>query len=86
MSDEPIYLTPSQAALLLQVSEKTLTRWARDFPTFPVTKIGDGRNATVRYHRERLERWLAMREQGSRFQKQTLGARNSASSRTEAAS
>jgi excisionase family DNA binding protein len=57
-----VYLTPAEAASLLRVHPKTLMRWAREDPTFPVFKMG----ATVRYPRERLQRWLRDREQGNR--------------------
>lgn len=56
------YLTPAQVAEMLQVSEKTLQRWAKADPTFPLLKLG----GTVRYPRERLIRWLRDREQGRR--------------------
>ncbi len=54
------YLTTSQVAEMLQVSSKTIYRWALDDPTFPALRIG----ATVRFPRERLLRWLREREQG----------------------
>jgi hypothetical protein len=54
------YLTPGQAATMLQVCEKTLGRWAKADPTLPVLKI----LGTTRYPRERLLRWLRDREQG----------------------
>ena len=54
------YLTPGQAAAMLQVCEKTLARWAKADPTLPVLKI----LGTTRYPRERLLRWLRDREQG----------------------
>lgn len=55
------YLTAAQVAGLLQVSEKSVYRWATDDPTLPVLKLG----ATVRFPRERLARWLRAREQGA---------------------
>jgi excisionase family DNA binding protein len=54
------YLTAVQIAELLQVSAKSIYRWAAGDPTFPRLKIG----ATVRFPRERLLRWLQDREQG----------------------
>ena len=69
------YLTPEQAAAMLQVCEKTLTRWAKLDPTFPVLKIG----GTTRYPRERLLRWLREREQGQPSRNQMRPARNVAS-------
>ena len=57
---EADYLTPGQVADMLQVSEKTVYRWAKGDPTFPMLKLG----GTVRFPRERLFRWLRDREQG----------------------
>lgn len=54
------YLTSEQAAALLQVHPKTLTRWAARDATLPVLRIA----GTVRYPKERLCRWLRDREQG----------------------
>jgi excisionase family DNA binding protein len=54
------YLTTAQIAELLQVSAKSVYRWAAGDPTFPRLKIG----GTVRFPRERLLRWLRDREQG----------------------
>ena len=54
------YLTAAQIAELLQVSAKSVYRWATVDPTFPRLKIG----GTVRFPRERLLRWLRNREQG----------------------
>ena len=54
------YLTAGQIAELLQVSEKSVYRWAAGDPTFPMLKIG----GTVRFPRERLIHWLRKREQG----------------------
>ena len=54
------YLTAVQIAELLQVSAKSIYRWAAGDPTFPRLKIG----GTVRFPRERLLRWLRNREQG----------------------
>lgn len=57
-----LYLTPEQVGGLVQVHPKTLTRWAKADPTFPVLRIA----GTTRYPRERLLRWLRDREQGQR--------------------
>jgi excisionase family DNA binding protein len=57
----PVYLTADQVGDLLQLSAKSVYRLAKDNPTMPVLKLG----GTVRFHRERLERWLRDREQGS---------------------
>src|SRR3989454_4051152 len=54
------YLTAGQIAELLQVSEKSVYRWAAGDPTFPMLKIG----GTVRFPRERILRWLRPHEQG----------------------
>ena len=54
------YLTASQIAELLQVSEKSVYRWAAVDPTFPMLRIG----GTVRFPRERMLRWLRQHEQG----------------------
>jgi len=53
------YLTAAQIAELLQVSEKSVYRWAAGDPTFPMLKI----RRTVRFRRERVIRWLREREQ-----------------------
>jgi excisionase family DNA binding protein len=58
----PEYFTPDQVAELLQVSTKSVYRWAAEDPTMPALRIG----GTVRFHAERLRRWLRDREQGAR--------------------
>jgi excisionase family DNA binding protein len=70
------YLTAGQIAELLQVSEKSVYRWAAGDPTFPMLKI----RGTVRFPRERLIRWLLEREQGfgrRRMRKRVLPAAKS---------
>lgn len=57
---EQEYLTAQEVGHMVRVSEKTVYRWAQDDPTFPVTRIG----GVVRFHRERIRRWLRDREQG----------------------
>ena len=57
---EPEYLTASQVAALLQVSEKSVFRWAAKDAAMPCLRIG----RTVRFPRARLLRWLSAREQG----------------------
>jgi len=52
------YLTPAQVADLLQVSEKTVSRWALTDTTMPVLRRG----RVVRFDRERLLAWLARQE------------------------
>lgn len=59
--DSREYLTGCQLAALLQVSVKSVARWANSDPSMPVLRIG----RTVRFPRERLLRWLRAREQGS---------------------
>lgn len=63
------YLTPAQVADMLQVSEKTVYRWAATEATMPVLRVG----GTVRFPRERLLRWLQDREQGRRRRAVTHG-------------
>jgi excisionase family DNA binding protein len=55
------YLTAAQVGDLLQLSAKSVYRLAKADPTMPMLKLG----GTVRFPRERLERWLRDREQGS---------------------
>jgi excisionase family DNA binding protein len=59
-SDQDTYLTGEQLSKLLQVSVKSISRWASSDPSMPVLRIG----RTVRFPRERLLRWLKAREQG----------------------
>src|SRR2546428_10174834 len=54
------YLTAGQIAELLQVSEKSVYRWAAGDPTFPMLKIG----GTVRFPRQRPIYCRRKREQG----------------------
>ena len=53
--------TAAQVARWLQVSEKSVYRWATLDPTMPALRIG----GVLRFPRERLERWVRSREQGS---------------------
>ena len=69
----PAYLTPSDLAGELQVSEKSVYRYARDNPSMPQLHIG----GVLRFPRERLRKWLRAREgqslSGRRpFRKQVL--------------
>jgi excisionase family DNA binding protein len=57
---EPEYLTAAQVADLLQVSSKSVYRWAAEDATMPVIRIG----GVVRFPRQRLLRWLRNHEQG----------------------
>jgi predicted DNA-binding transcriptional regulator AlpA len=62
----PEYLTADQVGELLQLSAKSIYRLAKDDSTFPMLKLGAGRNSTMRFPRERLARWLEQRTQGAR--------------------
>jgi excisionase family DNA binding protein len=57
---EAAYLTPAEVATLLRLSAKSIYRLAKVDSTMPMLKIA----GTVRFPRERLERWLRSREQG----------------------
>jgi excisionase family DNA binding protein len=57
---EPVYLTPDQVGELLQVSAKSVYRWAEKDPSMPRLKIA----GTVRFPKDRLLSWLRSREQG----------------------
>jgi excisionase family DNA binding protein len=56
------YLTAEDVAARVKVSPPTIYRWSLDDPSMPTLRIG----RTVRFPRERLERWLRGREQGRR--------------------
>ena len=56
----PGYLTADQVGSILQLSPKTVYRLAKEDPSIPALKLG----GSVRFPRERLERWLRDREQG----------------------
>jgi excisionase family DNA binding protein len=58
----PDYLTAEDVAARVKVSPPTIYRWSLDDPSMPTLRIG----RTVRFPRERLERWLRGREQGRR--------------------
>ncbi len=80
MNVEPIqgssYLTPEQVGDLLQVSVKSIYRWAKADPTMPMLRLG----GTVRFPQARLERWLRDREQGRPpMQRRVLSGAKSAS-------
>ena len=64
---EPDYLTPEQVKAMLQVSVKSILRWAKQDPSMPMLKIG----GTVRFPRTRLLVWLRAREQGAGRPRQT---------------
>src|SRR5438128_2020732 len=75
-SSIPAYLTADQVGELLQLSAKTVYRLVKADPTMPALKIG----GTVRFPRERLERWLRSREQGPPMQRQVRLVTKSAGS------
>ncbi len=54
------YLTPAEVAAELQISDKTVYRWAAQDATMPVLRIG----GVVRFPRERFMAWLRDREHG----------------------
>ncbi len=54
------YWTAEQLAEMLQVSVKSVFRWASEDASMPVLRIG----RTVRFPKARLLRWLEAREQG----------------------
>jgi predicted DNA-binding transcriptional regulator AlpA len=68
----PEYLTADQVGELLQLSAKSVYRLASSDPTFPLLKLGAGRNASVRFPRERLLRWLEQRTQGARLMRKPV--------------
>lgn len=53
-------MTAAEVAELLQVSTKTVYRWASEDATMPLLRIG----GVVRFPRERFLRWLRQHEQG----------------------
>jgi len=52
------YLTPAQVAEMLQVSEKSISRWALSVASMPVLRIG----RIVRFERQALLAWLARKQ------------------------
>jgi excisionase family DNA binding protein len=60
------YLTAKEVGALLQVSEKTVHRWATEDSTMPALRLGGGKGqrSQLRFHEERLAAWLRTREQG----------------------
>jgi excisionase family DNA binding protein len=55
MLNGPAYLTSTQVGDLLQVSPRTVERWALEDVTMPVTRLG----RLLRFERTALEAWLA---------------------------
>ena len=52
------YLTPQQAADLLNVSTHTLNNWRVQRQGPPFKKLGRSKNAKVLYTRQDIERWV----------------------------
>ena len=75
----PDYLTPAQLAILLQVSVKSVQRWASTDPSMPMLRIG----RTVRFPKERVLRWLRARERGMGRSKQSQNLVSSMGERVE---
>ena len=63
------YLTPKDVAQLLQISEKTVSRWHSEDASMPRIKRGK----VVRFPREALMAWLA-RQDHSRTTQRRSGA------------
>lgn len=57
---DPTFLTVKQVSEWLQVSTKSVTRWAAADPTMPVLRIGK----TIRFDKDRLTNWLRAKSQG----------------------
>lgn len=74
----PEYLMPAEVAALLRLSVKSIYRLADEDPTMPALRLSSGTGGlvtdklgrerraavTLRFHAERLRRWLRDREQG----------------------
>jgi excisionase family DNA binding protein len=65
----PPYLTAEQVGELLQVSPRTVQRWALEDASMPALRLG----RTVRFPRAELERWFERSTQGSRKSKAIAG-------------
>jgi len=63
------YLTSRQLGDLIQVSPRTVERWALEDATMPALRVG----RTLRFPRADLLRWLERRTQGSRTRRATAG-------------
>ena len=64
MDATPLYITIEQAAELVRVDPKTVSRWSREDTTFPVLRRG----RVVRVHHARFLAWLERqtRQRGAR--------------------
>jgi excisionase family DNA binding protein len=71
----PVYLTAGQVAALLQVSIKSVFRWAQQDPTMPALRLG----GVVRFPKARLLLWLENHEQGRQRRRRVSGGPNGAS-------
>lgn len=60
----PAYVTLAWVAELLDVDERTVRRMLKRRPDMPCLRLGDSGNATIRFPRERLLKWLRAEEQG----------------------
>ena len=58
---EPEYLDVRDVAAILKVSTKTVLRLVERDPSVPALRLT---GQTIRFHRERLLRWLRDQEQG----------------------
>jgi excisionase family DNA binding protein len=65
----PQYLTAEQVGELLQVSPRTVQRWALEDISMPVLRLG----RTVRFPRIELERWIERSTQRSRKSRAATG-------------
>lgn len=61
-----VMLTRAQVAFRLSVSIKALSAWAADRVGPPFVKLGDARNAVVRYPADELALWLDSRRKASK--------------------
>jgi excisionase family DNA binding protein len=64
MNAQPLYLSASQVAEIIQVDEKTVLRWSLEDASMPVLRRG----RVVRFPRERLLIWLERQEPRSSAQ------------------
>ena len=80
----PVYLTPDEVASLLRLSPKSIYRLVKEDASMPALRIG----GSLRFHRERLDRWLRDREQGRparpRLRQPVLSVANPASGKEPA--
>jgi excisionase family DNA binding protein len=61
------YLTAKQVGNLLQISDRTVERWALEDASMPALRVG----RTLRFPAAELRRWLERSTQGSRKAKLT---------------